>query len=1439
MEPSFVKPPSEGKGLGKRGTRKGKNFFPVVIYVLAMAGQDAGAGWNVLAAFWTTGARMLNTSECERERDAWSRHFADTARRHKRSRASVSSAPVADQDADAFVLWHFAEKFSFEPVVYLPKASFKGEQLQNLQKLPQDLCGTLFGKTGVSEVPGNAPMEKTLPRQWSHAPAAYCFKVPEEMARVKHFVTPATFCGTLRITPEEAPPLPLDVSKNKQQFASKQDYYNRGANWGDPRQKRTAVQEILFGQLAFVLPNGEHANEVFALCQRITQGADSSLVDCPPIPGKGTMRRILIKLDLCLMLSRRVFHNPVALASRYHVSRYLSSDASPQARHNFFCTIEEVLLQEKVFQVSDAFNAFQDGLVVEKRSLPALTLGKGEASVAHKARLLIHCACLEYGASSLSVWRKQVVSFLSDQGTERHLPSFPINLEGNLAAFCADFSREPRAGSAEDPLLLPAALSIPGLLHIVFNALEEVISQLPEWTRMEKELSAAAQIVGEPSSQAVVLEKLLGDASPEERMVVHQFSSKLLTWRWESLETVTRQWLAVYPVLKNRWSPDAFSDASAKLVERLGSALASSWHLLFLEWLAMFSAAIGKEASWLEGCFCHNDLLVAQPNRWSRRQALRQAGLLHESCLWQGRRLPALALGHVEHLCRSVHNANSPVLTASLLSASADESRRLVEIDLLCKDGFCRLMRQKLGFFEAVPYVFAGAFGGYCGFSWDTAKAAVGKAICDYDAMEARSRDAVSSGLLENPTTRAQLMAFAQDEDLPLHLYPDAFVAIRSLAYVLCAERRTEGEHAQVKFVSRRGFRYAGPVVIAARKRRLEIKQLIGEHMQWLADVWHSRKIFVNLLDHVLSGSDIVRLTFAERCRRVYACDRKDHFADMSQWEKHALEYNKIFSKADSQADQLALPEEGKQLIYFLKCVMLNGAFVSVPEALWRVASLGRVDTVPDVIPPDDLETNLVIGENLEAKDLRKHVFFRIVEAYPESKVTVKLRHTVKKTTLIHVSYFPTISWEARLSVKINMASAESRILDVSAWIFPDVFTQLCSSLTVWNCTCTSLVLQLKPLVSSSALPLCLPDFVTDGGDELLALGDADAPAELALVDDEAESAPVHIETGDRPPSDAEQKTIMALFEKKAFSEELACNVWDLEYFNTKALDTLQDAGIILQKPDGIGDPLLWITDACSVGPGLQLTNPQLLLEAYATGTCFGGSSKRKTCKVAVLLTLLRDGWCLCKENEESTWFRKNKEKHLVYNVWKRPEAYFRAMLLADLLFDRKGGLNRIHHHAPAAYYTDMLKAVDLTVFAKMSETEILAYASRKKPGTKNKALTDQEQKPEEALVLQVPEHDLEVEPVRCKEPKFAKAKVLYDRYTHSSGNLRCFIQCTFHANCRKYTFVRNHASKNHAEAWLFAWNAMGDKLKTAERHKSSDPSSDSVENFLRYQLLP
>ena len=94
------------------------------------------------------------------------------------------------------------------------------------------------------------------------------------------------------------------------------------------------------------------------------------------------------------------------------------------------------------------------------------------------------------------------------------------------------------------------------------------------------------------------------------------------------------------------------------------------------------------------------------------------------------------------------------------------------------------------------------------------------KAMEDFAALATEHRDAISCSLMEDEILCAQMAQFVSEEEKPLHTYPDLFVALRARAFALCTERRTEGEHAQVKVVSVRGFRYAGPVVIAARKRR-------------------------------------------------------------------------------------------------------------------------------------------------------------------------------------------------------------------------------------------------------------------------------------------------------------------------------------------------------------------------------------------------------------------------------------------------------------------------------------------------------------------------------------------------------------------------------------------------------------------------------------------
>lgn len=60
-----------------------------------------------------------------------------------------------------------------------------------------------------------------------------------------------------------------------------------------------------------------------------------------------------------------------SLAVRHMVTRYLSSDASPQAKCNFFCALEEVLTQALLFQPVEVFNAFQHS--------PCVDPGKGRS----------------------------------------------------------------------------------------------------------------------------------------------------------------------------------------------------------------------------------------------------------------------------------------------------------------------------------------------------------------------------------------------------------------------------------------------------------------------------------------------------------------------------------------------------------------------------------------------------------------------------------------------------------------------------------------------------------------------------------------------------------------------------------------------------------------------------------------------------------------------------------------------------------------------------------------------------------------------------------------------------------------------------------------------------------------------------------------------------
>ena len=95
--------------------------------------------------------------------------------------------------------------------------------------------------------------------------------------------------------------------------------------------------------------------------------------------------------------------------------------------------------------------------------------------------------------------------------------------------------------------------------------------------------------------------------------------------------------------------------------------------------------------------------------------------------------------------------------------------------------------------------------------------------------------------------------------------------------------------------------------------------------------------------------------------------------------------------------------------------------------------------------------------------------------------------------------------------------------------------------------------------------------------------------------------------------------------------------------------------------------------------------------------------------------------------------------------------------------------------------------------------------------------------------------------PVQSIVPGFTHLKVLFDRYTHDSGNQRAFISCGEHDhNCRRYVFVKDFPSKQDVVAYLLAWRMAArnfpDRLQRGP-HIAHVPPDDTINLVLRQQF--
>ncbi|MCP4243719.1 MAG: hypothetical protein GY772_24465, partial [bacterium] len=169
-----------------------------------------------------------------------------------------------------------------------------------------------------------------------------------------------------------------------------------------------------------------------------------------------------------------------------------------------------------------------------------------------KAHAHVNQTFLEYGpdVTSLRAAFKAVRGCLSDMGTERSIGDVPDCIDAFL-------NRDVRAPAAGESFLFPRALQIPGLQHIIDNAVREAVSRTPWWSEWEAKAKVVCQHVGRQGHRDRLVHVLRTSLDPvvvaskvDFEDAVARGCDRFAEWRWSTLRHVTEALQRLGPALR-------------------------------------------------------------------------------------------------------------------------------------------------------------------------------------------------------------------------------------------------------------------------------------------------------------------------------------------------------------------------------------------------------------------------------------------------------------------------------------------------------------------------------------------------------------------------------------------------------------------------------------------------------------------------------------------------------------------------------------------------------------------------------------------------------------------------------------------------------------------------------------------------------------------------
>ena len=365
------------------------------------------------------------------------------------------------------------------------------------------------------------------------------------------------------------------------------------------------INAVMFS--GFLKHSGEAVNALlFALracCpnRQFLEFFTKQLLEKKVLPSRSSIYQHRLTLHLGWVLVQREEFDAL-FASEGGAATYLTMDSSPQGNFDWLQHSCQTIRDDDLLKVLDMSLRIQEsdeididhasdleflaGVLIWRVGVPT-GIGSGRASALHKMHAFLHARRLFASSWKLvASFVRSIITCTGDLGTESLLPdmkAFPVRRlfpwvqeADSMAEFAFDFQPEgsiedapeerPRAEdfAGEETIDFSDCLYIPGLLHIIHNAVGSLLTTLLHAENWISQLRPVSRFLGHFwSRQRLRATCFVGEPAASFSHLYRHFSSILYTDRWGCVIQTVMDLLPLEESLRQFWSKQAYMFASA------------------------------------------------------------------------------------------------------------------------------------------------------------------------------------------------------------------------------------------------------------------------------------------------------------------------------------------------------------------------------------------------------------------------------------------------------------------------------------------------------------------------------------------------------------------------------------------------------------------------------------------------------------------------------------------------------------------------------------------------------------------------------------------------------------------------------------------------------------------------------------------------------------